>query len=104
MNASCYVYYRVPPGQGTQVRHVVGALFEDLQKRIDVSCRLARRRDDPDTWMEIYDRFRDPDEFRHELESATERHGLHALTSERTLEIFIADVLLPEGAGDTRCA
>jgi hypothetical protein len=54
--------------------------------------------------MEIYDRFSDPDEFRHELESATERHGLHALTSGRTLEIFIADVLLPEGAGDTRCA
>lgn len=104
MNASCYVYYRVPPGQNTEARHAVAALFEDLQKRIDVSCRLARRHDDPATWMEIYERFRDPDEFRRELESATERHGLQALTGARTMEIFIADVLLPAGAGDTQCA
>lgn len=107
MNASCYVYYRVSPEQSTRARHAVMALFEDLQKRVDVSCRLARRRDDPGTWMEIYERFRDPDEFRHELELAVERLGLCTLTGARTVEIFIADVLLPEGAGnpgDTQCA
>lgn len=104
MNASCYVYYRVSPAQSTRARHAVAALFEDLKKRIDVSCRLARRSDDPGTWMEIYERFRDPDEFRVALESATECQGLCALTGERTVEIFIADVLLPEGTGDSQCA
>jgi hypothetical protein len=104
VNASCYVYYRVSPSQSTRARHAVTALFEDLQKHIDVSCRLARRSDDPGTWMEIYERFRDPDEFRVALESATERHGLGALTGQRTVETFIADVLLPEGSGDSQCA
>jgi len=104
VNASCYVYYRVSPAQITRARHAVMALFEDLKSRSDVSCKLARRHDDPCTWMEVYERFRDPDDFRHALESASERQGLHALTGPRTVEIFIADVLLPEGAGDTQCA
>ena len=111
MSISCYVYYRVPAGQRTQARQAVAAMFEDLRKRMDVSCRLARRRDDPSTWMEIYERFRDIAEFERELEAGTERHGLKAFVdpgSARKTEIFVADVLLPDrvltGSGDTQCA
>jgi hypothetical protein len=53
LSLSYYIYYRVsqPAQAQTLVRHVQAA----LKSRTGIDGRLLRKRDDPSTWMEIYE-------------------------------------------------
>ena len=50
-----YVYYKVPPERLAEVRPRVESLFSIVEKQAGVRGRWMRRRDDPSTYMEVYE-------------------------------------------------
>ena len=81
---SYYVYYRVAPAELGRVRNAVHALFAAAEKQCGVRGRWMRRRDDPSTYMEIYEDVKDTAVF----EALLEREGAK-LGVERKLERFV---------------
>jgi hypothetical protein len=79
-----YVYYKVEPGGVAQLRPRVEALFKKVQEQFDVQGRLMRRRDDPTTYMEVYEDVKDEGGF----EALLEREGAK-LGVQRKLERFV---------------
>lgn len=77
MKASLYVYYKTAPG--TEVAARVAAMQADIAARCGVQGRLMRRRDDPCTWMEIYETLDAFDDFEPILAEAVAKHGLEDL-------------------------
>lgn len=80
MNLHYYIYYRVEDNDAeteTQVR----AMQARLACRSGVNGRLLKRRDDPHTWMEIYENVADSSNFEQQL--------AHAV-SEFEVEMFLA--------------
>ena len=50
-----YVYYKIEPSRLEEVRTAVEKLFAAMERRCSVRGRLMRRRDDPATYMEVYE-------------------------------------------------
>jgi hypothetical protein len=67
-----YIYYKATPAQIEQLRPRVQDLFGKAKLRFGVSARWMRRRDDPATYMEVYEGVTDDAAFDAllELESA----------------------------------
>ena len=80
-----YVYYKVAPEQLARVRTAVRALFDVIQKQCGVRGRWMHRRDDPSTYMEVYEDVKDEAAF----EALLEREGAK-LGVQRKLERFIS--------------
>jgi hypothetical protein len=78
-----YVYYRLAPEQAACAREQVMKLFESVEKHCGVRGRWMRRRDDPQTYMEVYEDVSDERAF----EQLLEREGAQ-LGVERKLERF----------------
>jgi hypothetical protein len=74
VTVSLYVYYKLPPD--VDPRALVKAMQADLRVRSGVAGRLLRRRDDPATWMEVYEGLDDAAGFETMLDAAVVRHGL----------------------------
>ena len=72
---SVYVYYRVPQQTSAAVRAAVGRILEAVAALAGVRGRLLRRRDQPDTWMEVYEGIRDDAAFDRVLEAAVAGSG-----------------------------
>ncbi len=88
-----YVYYRVDAGQIGFLQVEIRKLFEEIQRQTGISGRWMRRRDDPLTFMEIYEGVKDDTAFDALLERECERLGLQrflAAGAARRREIFIA--------------
>jgi Domain of unknown function (DUF4936) len=66
-----YVYYKVAPQQLAEVRTRVQDLFRRAKLDFDVTGRWMRRRDDPATYMEVYEGVPDEAAF----EALLEREG-----------------------------
>jgi hypothetical protein len=79
-----YVYYRVEPARLEQLRAAVKGLFDTIERACGVRGRWLRRRDDPATYMEVYEGVQDEKTF----ESILEREGAR-LGVPRRAEIFI---------------
>jgi hypothetical protein len=79
-----YVYYKVTPEQLKAVRGSVQALFAALEKQCGVRGRWMHRRDDPSTYMEVYEDVKDEAAF----EALLEREGAK-LGVQRKLERFV---------------
>lgn len=79
-----YVYYKVAPEQLPALREAVQALFAKAEKQFGVRGRWMRRRDDPATYMEVYEGVQDSEGF----ETLLEREG-QALGVPRRLERFV---------------
>jgi hypothetical protein len=79
-----YVYYKVAPEQLNRLREAVHRLFRDIEKQCGVRARWMRRRDDPSTFMEVYEGVLDAPAF----ESLLEREGAK-LGVPRMLERFV---------------
>lgn len=79
-----YVYYKIPPGQLEDFRACVQALFSLVERQCGVRGRWMRRRDDPSTYMEVYEDVQDEAAF----EALLEREGA-ALGVPRKLERFV---------------
>ena len=50
-----YVYYKVDPARLEEVRTLVEKLFAAVEHECGVRGRWMRRRDDPATYMEVYE-------------------------------------------------
>jgi hypothetical protein len=79
-----YIYYKVPPEKVAGLRPGVEALFSLVEKHCGVRGRWMRRRDDPATYMEVYEGVADERGF----EALIEREGAK-LGLERRVERFV---------------
>jgi hypothetical protein len=66
-----YVYYKVSAERVNEAREAVQALFSLVERRFGVRGRWMRRRDDPTTYMEVYEGIEDERGF----EALLEREG-----------------------------
>jgi quinol monooxygenase YgiN len=80
-----YVYYKVGPAQLEALRPKIDGLFSIIEKQCGVRGRWMRRRDDPTTFMEVYEDVKDEAAF----EALLEREGAR-LGVQRKLERFIS--------------
>ncbi len=88
-----YIYYRVRPGQDSELLAALSTMQAALAEATGVNGRFRRRLDDPLTWMEVYEGVADPREFEVELGLQALHHGLHeflAAGTPRHLERFRA--------------
>jgi hypothetical protein len=69
-----YVWYTVRGDLQAAVA-AIGALLEAVAAQTGVSGRLLARRDDPSTWMEIYENVEEPQAFERALDEQAARHG-----------------------------
>ena len=78
-----YIYYKVDPERRAALRPFVEALFKKIEDAFGVRGRWMRRRDDPTTYMEVYEGVKDE----HAFEALLAREA-PALGPERRLERF----------------
>ena len=91
MNLSYYIYYKVPAANTAAALAAVNALQRDLAEATGIAGRLLRRRDDPATWMEIYEPVPEAASFEEKLHELADAHSLAgwlAPGSARRQEIF----------------
>jgi IMP cyclohydrolase len=81
---SYYVYYRVETGRLPALRAEVERLFGVVERATGVRGRWLRRRDEPGTYMEVYEDVADDAAF----EALLEREAA-ALGLERHVERFV---------------
>ncbi|MSQ49756.1 MAG: DUF4936 family protein [Betaproteobacteria bacterium] len=79
-----YVYYRLDPARLDFFRSAINILFKTIQNASGVQGRWLRRRDDPATYMEVYEGVADEQTFDALLEGAAAQLGL-----ERKIERFV---------------
>ena len=79
-----YVYYKVEPELLALLRSAVEELFEKIEKQTGVRGRWMHRRDDPLTYMEVYEDVKDEKAF----EALLEREGAK-LGVPRKVERFV---------------
>lgn len=86
-----YIYYRVAAADGERLQSTVTAMQTDLHDTTGIAGRLLQRRDDPQTWMEVYEGVSDRDGFEKALSETAARHKLEALLeSPRVIERFVS--------------
>ena len=79
-----YVYYKIAPDRVAELRSRVQQLFEVIEKQLGVRGRWMHRRDDPTTYMEVYEDVKDERGF----EALLEREGAK-LGVQRKVERFV---------------
>lgn len=75
MSVSLYVYYKVVNAGDSAGHALVRAAQEDVRRATGVAGRLLQRRDDPATWMEVYEGVHDVEAFERVLNDALARHA-----------------------------
>lgn len=83
-----YVYYKIEPAKLATLLGATAALFDEMRAATGVQGRLQRRRDDPGTWMEVYENVADSASFEHALEVALAKTEFSDLKAQRKTEIF----------------
>ena len=78
-----YVYYRVDAARADSVGLSIQRIFKTIENETGVRGRWMRRRDDPSTYMEVYEGVADDKAFEALLERETAGLGL-----ERRVECF----------------
>jgi len=79
-----YVYYKVEQARLAALRALVEDLFNKIEKQTGVRGRWMHRRDDPLTYMEVYEDVKDEKAF----EALLEREGAK-LGVPRKVESFV---------------
>lgn len=79
-----YVYYKLAPAQVDEARRLIHALFDQMESRFGIRGRWMHRRDDPSTYMEVYEGVKDEAAFEMLLEREGARLGVP-----RKLERFV---------------
>jgi len=80
-----YVYYKVDAAELAAVRFAVEMLFRDIEAKFKIRGRWMRRRDDPSTYMEVYEGVTDAKAFEAFIEKET-----RSMDVERRVECFIS--------------
>lgn len=70
-----YVYYKVPPERLKEITVAVELLFQTVKQNFGVHGRWMRRRDDPATYMEVYEGVKEDGETQAGFEDLLEREG-----------------------------
>ena len=81
-----YVYYKVPPERLAEMTVAVKRLFQAVLRHSEVRGRWMRRRDDPTTYMEVYEGVPDEADF----EDLLQREAGALLSLPRKVERFIS--------------
>ena len=93
MTRGClYCYYRGDPAQSKALRNAVDALFRAVSENFSVQGRWMRRKDDPDTFMEIYADVANIDALVEFIQEECERSGFRRLLADsgvRHDEVFV---------------
>ena len=84
-----YVYYKIAPERSGEVRSLVKALFAELEKQTGIRGRWMRRRDDPTTYMEVYEDVKEDGETPAAFEALLAREGAR-FGVQRKVERFIS--------------
>ena len=71
-----YVYYKVSADRLEEIRGRVESLFSEVEKKTGVRGRWMHRRDDPTTYMEVYEGIQDERSFEALLEREGAKLGL----------------------------
>lgn len=79
-----YVYYRAEPARLEELRGAIGRLLDAVERATGVRGRWMRRRDDPGTFMEVYENVADDAAFEALLARESAALGL-----ERHVERFV---------------
>ena len=79
-----YVYYRVNLARLAEVRASIEQLFSTIERQTGVKGRWMHRRDDPATYMEVYEGVSDSAAFEALLDREVSGLGL-----ERRIERFV---------------
>jgi hypothetical protein len=79
-----YVYYKIAPGRVAETGAQVQALFKKIEEQTGIRGRWMHRRDDPTTYMEVYEGVKDERVF----EALLEREGAK-LGMPRKVERFV---------------
>jgi hypothetical protein len=88
---SYYIYYKVPAAESQNIRAAAEELQRGLASKTGVRGRLMCRRDEPQTWMEIYEDVPDIDAFERALDAELKRVKFaELLGGARHTEIFAA--------------
>ena len=93
MSLVFYVYFKVAPGSETRARELAQALVADVRRESGIAGTLLRRRDDPSTWMEVYQGVADGVAFEALLKRLAESSNFQQVLKEgstRRLEVFQA--------------
>ncbi|HYR33646.1 MAG TPA: DUF4936 family protein [Burkholderiales bacterium] len=75
-----YVYYKLDLARLPEVRAGVERLFAALERECGVRGRWMHRRDDPATYMEVYEGVKDAGKFEAVLERESAKLGLQRRT------------------------
>lgn len=81
---SYYVYYRIDPARADALRGDIERIFGIVERATGIRGRWMRRRDEPATYMEVYENVLDAQAFEALLERESAALGL-----ERHIERFI---------------
>ena len=86
-----FVWYAIA-GDPQATRAAIDAVMADIARRTGVNGRLLVRRDQPGTWMEIYEDVADAVSFEREIAIVALRHNLSRLIigGTRHVELFVA--------------
>lgn len=79
-----YIYYKVAPERAVALRPMIEQLFSRIEKQLGVRGRWMRRRDDPTTYMEVYEGIADERAFESLMASEGAKLGV-----ERRIERFL---------------
>jgi hypothetical protein len=88
-----YVWYRVT-GDTTAAHAAVSEVLHDVFRHAGVTGHMLVRRDDPRTWMEVYEHVGDTTLFERELAAAVARHRVARFVEggKRHVEPFVKPV------------
>ena len=80
-----YVYYKVDPKRLPELRERIAHLFAVIERECGVRGRWMHRRDDPATYMEVYEDVEDTAQFEAVLSRESAGLGL-----QRRTELFVS--------------
>ena len=83
-----YVYYKIAPERVAETGSQVQALFKIIEGKTGIRGRWMHRRDDPTTYMEVYEGVEGDDEGLAAFEALLEREGAK-LGVPRKVERFV---------------
>ena len=86
-----YIWYRAA-GDPLALRAIVDDVMADVAARTGIVGKLLVRRDESGTWLEVYERVTDAEQFECELAAAVAQHDLTRAIGDgaRHTEVFVA--------------
>lgn len=85
-----YVWYRLA-GDGGEAHKAISGLLKDMFVHAGIFGRVLVRRDDPRTWMEVYENVVDAKLFEEKLHAAEHRYDVARFAEDgRHLEPFVS--------------